>query len=296
MLNASRLARPPALPNLTDKHVESLQKGCFIRALTVLEYFKRAPGATPQGNLTKNDFANACNSLELGWSGYDVENVFNELVRSQQTGRFVEISAEGIDIAIHFLAKKTLKRMHEEILQDVCSNSQKPGYHSLEDTFQSKVMSQGYYQQTYEKKCTIQQLYEVLRTYNYQMEELDVKFLATQYTVSGRSSEIHYQKLIDDVKNASRNAAGLAAASGDPIAICNAIVKQTHILGYDSTRYLQEQARNAQYTQQELTALLSQRMQLCPEVCTEQQLGVFWMKVDTRHYGSVSANDVARFV
>ena len=73
-------------------------------------------------------------------------------------------------------------------------------------------------------------------------------------------------------------------------------MRQTHIQGYEATRHLQEQTRNAQYTEQELTALLGQRMQLCPEVCTEQQLGVFWMKVDTRHYGSVSANDVARFV
>lgn len=35
-----------------------------------------------------------------------------------------------------------------------------------------------------------------------------MKFLATQYIVSGRSNEIHYQKLIDDINNAQRNVAG----------------------------------------------------------------------------------------
>ena len=48
-------------------------------------------------------------------------------------------------------------------------------------------MSQGgqnvYYQQNFEKNCTTQQLYEVLRIYNNQVDELDVKFFASQYTV-----------------------------------------------------------------------------------------------------------------
>ena len=117
-----------------------------------------------------------------------------------------------------------------------------------------------FYQQSFEKKCTIQQLTEVLRIYNYFPEELDVKFLATQYIISGRTSEIHYQKLIDDIKNAERAAAGTATATGDPVSICGAIKKQLHILGMEAGRYMQENAavntQRGSYNQQELVLLI----------------------------------------
>jgi len=66
----------------------------------------------------------------------------------------------------------------------------------------------------------------VLRSYNVILSPIDVKFLASQYIVSGRNGEIQYQKLIDDVRNAERSQAATAKPAGDPISICNAIVKQ----------------------------------------------------------------------
>lgn len=67
-----------------------------------------------------------------------------------------------------------------------------------------------------------------------------MKFLATQYIVSGRSNEIHYQKLIDDINNAQRNVAG--SSSGDPKSICNAFRKQLHIYSKNEHEYLSEHA------------------------------------------------------
>lgn len=78
--------------------------------------------------------------------------------------------------------------------------------------------------------------------YNYFPEELDTKFLATQYIVSGRSGDIHYQKLIDDITNAQRSSSNQTSSSGDPKSICNAIKKQLHILGMQTDRYLSDNA------------------------------------------------------
>lgn len=68
-----------------------------------------------------------------------------------------------------------------------------------------------------------------MRTYGILMSRIDIAFLASQYIVSGRQNDIQYQKLIDDVKNAERQAAGKTFVKGDPKSICNAIIKQMHI-------------------------------------------------------------------
>lgn len=71
--------------------------------------------------------------------------------------------------------------------------------------------------------------------------------------MSGRQNDIQYQKFIDDVTQASRQAAGMMQASGDPISICNAIKKQMHKLNFRVNDYLVQHAgRNGTYTESEL--------------------------------------------
>ena len=103
----------------------------------------------------------------------------------QKNGRFNELQAQSIDIAVHFLCKKTLKAMHEELLRELCSKTSMPGMPPLDQSFESR-QAYGAYTQNFEKKCSLQQLSEVLRVYNFFPQELDLKFLSTQYIVAGR--------------------------------------------------------------------------------------------------------------
>ena len=109
--------------------------------------------------------------------------------------------------------------------------------------------------------------------YNYFPEELDLRFLATQYIVSGRNNDIHYQKLIDDVNNAQRSVSGMAQETGDPISICGNIKKQMHVMGLETGKYFQDGAEGNQkrgsYSEAELMQLIGGRLQLSPEVCNE---------------------------
>ena len=91
--------------------------------------------------------------------------------------------------------------MHDDILKEIYRKTSMPGMPPIEMTFENHQYS-GHYQQSFEKKCTLSQLKEVLRNYNVFPQDIDLKFLATQYIVSGRQDEIHYQKLIDDIKGA----------------------------------------------------------------------------------------------
>ena len=77
----------------------------------------------------------------------------------------------------------------------------------------------------------------MLRIYNIFLSENDVKFLASQYIVSGRTGEVHYQKLIDDVNNAQREVSGQMKSAGDPNTICGAIAKQLHMLSIPIADY-----------------------------------------------------------
>ena len=110
------MARPAALPGIDDRKIEDLQKACFTNGKTVEDYFKTARGATASGTLTKNDFRNAIDSLQLRWPSVQTEALFDEIARSQQNGRFNELDATTLDVAVHFLCKKTLKQLHAAIL------------------------------------------------------------------------------------------------------------------------------------------------------------------------------------
>lgn len=156
---------------------------------------------------------------------------------------------------MHLLARTTLKQLHADLLTEVHNRVMQPGNQPLLQSFERITMSSGggAYQSMHEKKCTIQQMMEVLRIYNYFPTEIDVQFLATQYIVSGRQNDIQYQKFIDDVTQASRQAAGMMQASGDPKSICNAIKKQMHKLNFRINDYLVQHAgRNGTYTESEL--------------------------------------------
>ena len=85
--------------------------------------------------------------------------------------------------------------------------------------------------------CSYSQLGEVLRIYNIFLSDNDVKFLASQYIVSGRTQEVHYQKLMDDVRNAERAENGHKTTVGDPNTICGAIAKQLHVLSLPISDY-----------------------------------------------------------
>ena len=90
------------------------------------------------------------------------------------------MSAATLDTAVHFLCKKSLKQLHEGILQEILSRTSTPGMPPLDSSFANVSSSGGYqYQHSIEKKCTLQQLAQVLNIYNYFPEEVDVKFLAT---------------------------------------------------------------------------------------------------------------------
>jgi hypothetical protein len=162
--------------------------------------------------------------------------------------------------------------MHGDILLQILQNSTSNGMPPLERSFEDHIAKSGggYYQQSISKTCTLQQLEEVLRIYHVFLAKIDITFLASQYIVSGRQEDIQYQKLIDDVKNAQRAAAGENFTQGDPKSICNAIIKQMHILDLPLQQFFHTNAgRGGAFTESELTMLLGTRLQLCPEVCSD---------------------------
>lgn len=76
----------------------------------------------------------------------------------------------------------------------------------------------------------------MLQAYNIFLNEVDTKFLASQYAVPGQPNAISYQKLVDDVRDAHKNA-NITVKLGDPNSICNAISKQLHLLKFDLNQY-----------------------------------------------------------
>ena len=108
----------------------------------------------------------------------------------------------------------------------------------LENVFISNTRSA--YQNSFEKTCTLQQLKDVLRCYNIYHNDINIRFLASQYIVSGRSEDIHYQKLIDDTKTMLN--AEIGQNFGDPNSICNAVRKKMFVYDAELTEFFSQYA------------------------------------------------------
>ena len=68
--NVTNLVRPGHLPNIEETKIEELQKGCFVNARTVKDFFAAVKG-TRDGVLSKNIFFNALDELQLHWPVFE---------------------------------------------------------------------------------------------------------------------------------------------------------------------------------------------------------------------------------
>ena len=140
--------------------------------------------------------------------------------------------------------------------------------------------------------------------YGLYYSDVDMKFLASQYLVHGHEDDIAYQRFLEDVKKSESLAVGQDRPKGDPNSICNYIVKQLHHQNIDLTQYFSSHAdkdprrpkEDGTYTQSSLVGVLGQGLQLCPDVCTEQQLAFMWSQIDTNKRNKVASTAVAQFV
>lgn len=135
-----------------------------------------------------------------------------------------------------------------------------------------------------------------MRYYNIYPDDIELRFLATQYVVSGRSDDIHYQKLIDDTKNLMRE--DKASQHGDPNSICNAVRKKMFVHENELTDFFVRYARDRDgtYTESEFKELLGTRLQLVPEICTENNLAFLWSLVDERKTNSVKHSVITSYI